>query len=373
MGLQTRLHQQLIELLADRPNASSFNLIEAVRQQQPLLDSAAVTAAVTRVRQWTDGLGPVESLLGDPTVSEVMINGPGPIWTERDGRVGPTDVVLGATDIELLIERILDPLGLRVDRSSPLVDARLADGSRVNVVIPPLAIDGPTVTIRRFPSRAVPLSAFGPAAVVELLTGLAKARVTMLIVGETAAGKTTLLNAVASLFDPDDRIVTIEDTAELRLLAPHVVRLEARPANSEGVGAVGLRDLVRNAMRMRPDRLVIGEVRGPEALDLILALNTGHAGSMATCHAADAISGLRRLESLALLGGGDVPLAAVRSQLIDAIDIVVHVTREGPRRFIGEVAAVAKATSSGELRLESLWSADERCRQVAGGAGGEGS
>jgi pilus assembly protein CpaF len=222
----------------------------------------------------------------------------------------------------------------------------------VNVVVPPLAVDGPVVTIRRFARRAVPLTSFGRREVVELLTQATAARATMLVVGGTGAGKTTLLGSIGGLLDPDERVVTIEDTAELRLPGRHVVRLEAHPANSEGVGEVTLRTLVRNALRMRPDRIVIGEVRGPEALDLVLALSTGHTGSLATCHAGTPLAGLRRLETLAQLGGVDVPAGAIRSQLASAIDLVVHVARIGGERRITEVVEVA---GDDEPRLHQLW------------------
>jgi pilus assembly protein CpaF len=342
------LDRPLLELLVQQRSATTAELIEAVRQLDPLLDTASVAALVIRAQQRSAGLGSIEPFLHDPTVTEVMINGPGPVWLDRAGQLQPTEVALDGHDIGLLIERILDPLGLRVDRASPYVDARLPDGSRVNVVVPPLAIDGPVVTIRRFSTHPVPLASFGQAEVVALVADLVIRRATILVVGGTGAGKTTLLNALGACLDPDERVVTIEDTAELRLPGRHVVRLEARLANSEGVGAVGLRALVRNALRMRPDRLVIGEVRGPEALDLVLALNTGHRGSLATCHASGPSGALRRLEILALLGGVELPATVIRSQLVAAIDVIVTVARVGDRRQITDVTEVIDVEAAGQ-------------------------
>jgi len=294
------------------------------------------------------GLGPLEPLLADGEVTEVMVNGPGRVWVERGGVLEQVPTDLDAEAIEHLIEKVVAPLGLRVDRSSPLVDARLPDGSRVNAVVPPLAVDGPYLTIRRFAARPIPLSAFAPATVVALLAWAVRARLNVLVSGGTGAGKTTLLNALGTCIPRHERVVTVEDAAELRLPGDHVVRLEARPANAEGVGEVRVRDLVRNALRMRPDRILVGEVRGPEALDMLQALNTGHEGSLSTCHANTPDDALRRLETMVLMGDVGLPLSAVQTQLESALDLVVQVARgaDGARRIVA-VAEVIDGAATG--------------------------
>jgi pilus assembly protein CpaF len=312
-----------------------------VREEGPLLDSAASAAAVASVLAEVSGLGPIEPLLADAAISEVMINGPGRVWVERDGVLARTNIALGASEIDHIIEKVVGPLGLRVDRSSPAVDARLPDGSRVHAIVPPLAVDGPYVTIRRFRERAVGLDEFASGDVVALLRSVVAERRNVIVCGGTGSGKTTLLNALAGAIDGNTRIVTVEDAAELHLHQSHVVRLEARPANAEGVGHVPIRDLVRNALRMRPDRIIVGECRGAEALDMLTAMNTGHEGSMSTCHSNSPLDALRRLETMVLLAGEGLPLDAVRDQLHAAVDIVVEVARarDGSRRIrsIGEV------------------------------------
>jgi pilus assembly protein CpaF len=283
----------------------------------------------------------LQGLLDDGHVSEVMINGPGRVWVERDGVLAPTDVVVDARAIDGIVEKLLAASGRRVDRRAPCADARLRDGSRVNVVVPPAAVDGTCVTIRRFGAAAYPLDAFASCDVVDLLTSAVRARMNILVTGAAAAGKTTLLNALARAVAPNERIITIEDAAELRLQADHVVRLEAHPPNSEGAGGVTIRELVRNALRMRPDRLVVGEVRGAEAVDMLQAMTTGHDGSLATCHASGPLEALRRVAAMVALA--DAALATgVDDQLRAAIDLVVHVHRgaAGARR-IAQVAEVA--------------------------------
>jgi pilus assembly protein CpaF len=322
---------------------------ELVDEEAAILAPADRAAIAARVVRDSVGLGPLEILLADPQVEEVMVNGPDRVFVERGGRIEATPI--GFADEEELrnaIERILAPLGRRVDELSPMVDARLADGSRVNVVIPPLAIDGPAVSIRRFGAERP-----GPERLVELgtldrgqrerLEAAVRARRSILVSGGTGSGKTTLLNALSSFVAPDERVVTIEDAAELRLQQPHVVRLESRPAGVEGRGEVTIRDLLRNALRMRPDRIVIGEVRGPEALDLLTALNTGHDGALSTVHANSPRDAIARLETLALMAGVGLPHEAMAEQVRRGIDLVVHLRRlpDGSRR-VTEIAEVER-------------------------------
>jgi pilus assembly protein CpaF len=317
-------------------------------------DRAAVEALIVRD---TVGLGPLEDLLADPTVEEVMVNGPDSVYVERGGRIELAGVVFpGEEELRNAIERILAPLGRRVDELSPMVDARLADGSRVNVVIPPLAIDGPALSIRRFganrpgPNELVELGTLTPAQ-CELLEDAVSGRRSVLVSGGTGSGKTTLLNALSSFIAAGERVVTIEDAAELRLQQPHVVRMESRPASIEGRGEVTVRDLLRNALRMRPDRIVIGEVRGPEALDLLTALNTGHDGALSTVHANSPGDALSRLETLALMAGLGLPHGAIAEQVQRGVDLVVHLERcgDGARR-VTEIAEVVRATGATAVR-----------------------
>jgi pilus assembly protein CpaF len=343
-GLDDRVHRLLLangDPSPAGPAALRQRVRQLVRDEAPLLGGTELARLVDAVTARASGLGPLEPLMADPEVTEVMVNGPGPVWVERGGRLARLDLKLDTPTIGQLIERVVGPLGLRIDRSSPLVDARLPDGSRVNAVVPPLAVDGPCLTIRRFGSRQVPLAGFCPPGVAELLAWAVRTRSNVLVSGGTGAGKTTLLNALGAEIPPGERVVTVEDAAELRLPGEHVVRLEARPANAEGVGEVSLRQLVRNALRMRPDRIIVGEVRGPEALDMLQAMNTGHEGSLSTCHANSAADALRRLETMVLTGSVNLPLAAVRDQVHAALDLVVQVARRpGGERGVVEVAEV---------------------------------
>ena len=316
---------------------------QLVREEAPLIDAPSASAAVASVLADVTGLGPLEPLLADPAVTEVMVNGPGCVWIERDGALVRTSVSVSAAELDHVIEKVVGPLGLRVDRSSPAVDARLPDGSRVHAIVPPLAIDGPYLTIRRFRSVAVSLGEFCAPEVADLLARVVRERRNVIVCGGTGSGKTTLLNALAAEIPLGGRIVTVEDAAELRLVQDHVVRLESRSANAEGVGHVAIRELVRNALRMRPDRIIVGECRGGEALDMLAAMNTGHEGSMSTCHANGPLDALRRLETMVLLAGEGLPLDAVRDQLHAAIDVIVEVRRsDGGRRSIAGVAEVAE-------------------------------
>jgi len=349
--LDARVHQRVLRATPDQA-LDDDALADLVRVEAPLLGAADVTAVVGRVRARIGGLGPLEPLMADPAISDVLVNGPGPVWVERAGGLQRTDVALSRAAIDLLVERVTAPLGLRADRATPVVDARLPDGSRVHVVLPPLAVDGPVVTIRRFGATAVPLAEFCGPAVAGLLADAMAAGRNIVVSGGTGAGKTTLLNALCRLLPRSERVVTVEDAAELRLPGDHVVRLETRPATADGLAAVGVRTLVRAALRMRPDRIVVGEVRGPEALDMVQAMNTGHGGCLSTCHANGAADALRRVETMALLGDGGVPLGAVRGQMAGALDMIVHVVRAGgPRRRVAAVAEVVDEPGSAEREV----------------------
>jgi pilus assembly protein CpaF len=310
--------------------------------------------------------GPLARLLADGRVSEVMVNGPAAVYAEVGGRLQRVDVRFrDAAELRAVIARLVGLCGRRIDDSEPLVDARLPDGSRVNAVLPPLAVDGPVLTIRRFPVRARTLADLGRLrsitdADAALLAAVVRARANILVSGATSSGKTTLLAALAGQADPSERVVTVEDVAELHLPLPHVVRLEVRHASVEGRGGIDVRMLVRNALRMRPDRIVVGEVRGGEALDLLMAMNTGHDGSMATVHANSAGDALRRIETMALLGGVDVPHRAVREGLASAVHVVVHVARSPDgRRSVTDIAGVAEDASgwrvSGRDAVRDRW------------------
>jgi len=295
-------------------------------------------------------LGGLERWLDDPSIDEVLVNGHGDVWIERSGslrRVGTMSrgAVMSAT------EHILRPIGRRIDRSNPTVDARLPDGSRVCVVIEPIAVDGPCLAIRRFAVRSRPLSAFAPPAIAALVQTIIESRSNVLVSGATSSGKTTLLNSLVALVAADERIITLEDVAELQLPHPHVVRLEARPANAEGSGEVTVAQLLRTALRMRPDRLVLGEVRGAEAVQLVQAMNTGHDGSMATVHANSAHDAVARLCSLVLQEVPGWPLEAIHDQVRRSIDVVIHVgrTRDSGRRVI-EVCESDASTTGVRLR-----------------------
>jgi pilus assembly protein CpaF len=330
---------------------------ELVAAEAAPLPDAVRERLAERVLRLATGLGPLEPLLADPAVDEVMVNGGGGVYVERAGRIEPAEVGF-SDEPELMhaIERILAPLGRRVDEASPLCDARLPDGSRVNVVIPPLAVDGPCLTIRRFRRGGFSLDDLVengtlPAPLAAHLAGAVEARATILVSGGTGSGKTTTLNALSGAIPAGERIVTIEDAAELRLRQPHVVRLEARPPSLAGGGEVTIRGLVRNALRMRPDRIVVGEVRGAEALDMLMALNTGHEGSLTTVHANSPEEALRRIETLALMAGVGLPHAAVREQVADAFDLVVHQARRaGGERRVTSVAQVVRVAGGAAVR-----------------------
>jgi pilus assembly protein CpaF len=293
------------------------------------------------------GLGPIEPLLKDDSITEVMINGPKKIFVERKGKLQLTNVQFhDDAHLMTIIERIVSPLGRRIDESSPLVDARLADGSRVNAIVPPLSLIGPCVTIRKFSKNPLSIDnlvGFGSLSeeMAEFLQACVKARLNIMVSGGTGSGKTTTLNVLSSFIPDDERIVTIEDAAELRLQQQHVVTLESRPANLEGRGAITIRDLVRNALRMRPDRIIVGEVRSGEALDMLQAMNTGHDGSLTTGHANSPRDILSRLETMVMMAGMDLPVRAIREQIASALDLIIQQSRiqDGSRKitYITEV------------------------------------
>lgn len=343
MGALERVVGRLVDSAVPLRRA---DLLSAARRiaadEAPLQADAVARAAVDALA----GLGPLEALLADPSVSDVLVNAPGDVWVERSGRLERAAVRFpDETAVVAAVERAIAPLGLRLDRASPAVAARLPDGSRLHAVIPPASVDGPVVAIRRFTPAVPDLPAMVTAGSLrpvgaDLLRAAVVGRRNLLVSGGTGSGKTTLLNVLSAEVPPGERVVTIEDAAELRL-GGHVVRLEARPPNAEGAGEITLRTLVRHALRLRPDRIVVGEVRGPEALDLIQAMSTGHPGSMGTVHANGPAEALWRLETLALSGESRPAPDAVRRQLHGAVDLVVHMARRGEQRVVETVAEVS--------------------------------
>ena len=347
-----RIHELLVEALnlkfaaGGDPEAARNAYKEAVAAV--VARYAPELAADDRQRMCSElldeahGLGPLESLTADDSITDILVNSPHEVFVERGGRLQRTPIVFAdAQHLLRIVQRLTAKVGRRIDESNPMVDARLPDGSRLNVTIPPLAIDGATVSIRRFPRS--PLTMDGlvrngamSEKMAEFLQAAVTGRISMLISGGTGAGKTTLLNALAAAVPHDERIVTVEDSAELRLCHPHVVRMESRLANTEGAGSITLRDLVRNALRMRPDRLLVGEVRGAEAIDMLQAMNTGHEGSFTTIHANDAREALTRLELMIAMGGFELPLPVIRNYVSSGIRLIVHLARwkGGARRIV---------------------------------------
>jgi pilus assembly protein CpaF len=307
------------------------------------------------------GLGPLESLMQDPKISDILVNNSQSVYIERDGRLEQT-AVLFADDQHLLriIQRIVSRVGRRIDEVSPLVDARLADGSRIHAVIPPLALDGPVLSIRRFGTRPLQVedliaSQSVSRDIAEFLAVAIDARISLLVSGGTGAGKTTLLNALTIFIPPDERLITIEDSAELKLLHKHVIRLETRPLNTEGTGEVNQRILVRNSLRMRPDRIIVGEVRGPEALDMLQAMNTGHEGSLTTIHANDTRDALSRLEMMVAMTGYEIPVPVVREYIAAGISLIVQLARlKGGVRRVTRVSEIV-GVSEGVFQVEDIF------------------
>jgi pilus assembly protein CpaF len=350
--LRLRIHRKLIDTL-DLSKLSNLEMervkVEIRRILEDLVMSEAIPLSradrdriVTEVQHEVFGLGPLEILMKDPEVSDILVNTPHYVYVERYGKLEKTDVRF-RDDAHLMqiIERIVTRVGRRVDESSPMVDARLADGSRVNAIIPPLALDGPILSIRRFGAERLTINdliQFNslPPQMAEVAAACVKSRLNILVSGGTGAGKTTLLNCLSNYIPENERIVTIEDSAELKLQQEHVVRLETRPPNIEGQGSVTQRELVRNALRMRPDRIVVGEVRGGEALDMMQAMNTGHDGSISTIHANSARDALSRLETMMLMAGISLPERALREQVASALDVIVQLSRlsDGSRKLV---------------------------------------
>jgi len=313
--------------------------------ENPLLNRMERERLIDEVLDETFGFGPLEVLLKDPTISDILVNGPYKVYVERRGKLEKTDVKFRDNEHLLqIIDRIVSKVGRRVDETSPMVDARLPDGSRVNAIIPPLALDGCSMSIRRFGSNPLKLEdllnykAFTPEMAM-LMEAAIKARLNIVISGGTGCGKTTLLNTLSSFIPSDERIITIEDAAELQLQQDHIVRLETRPPNIEGKGQVNTRDLVRNALRMRPERIIIGECRGAEALDMLQAMNTGHAGSMTTLHANSPRDAQARLETMVMMAGIELPIKAMRQQISSSVDLIIQANRlqGGPRKVTGIV------------------------------------
>jgi pilus assembly protein CpaF len=342
-------------------------VMAVLREHRVVLPARELTRLVSEVSDEVVGLGPIEFLLKDPEISEVMVNGADDVYVERKGRLERVDRGLfeGEEAVYHLIERIVGPLGLRVDESCPYVDARLPDGSRFHAVVPPLSLCGPVVTLRKFgivalgPDELVRLGSIEPE-IMDFLGAAVRGRANVLVSGGAASGKTTLLGALSSFIPVGERIVTIEDAAELRLAQPHVVRLEARPPNVEGLGAVTVRDLVRNALRMRPDRIIVGEVRGGEALDMLQAMNTGHEGSMSTAHANSPQELVSRLETMALMSDVDLPATHVREQIAATVDLVVHMARlPDGRRVVARVSSV-EGLVGGRPALRDIFVQDRR-------------
>jgi pilus assembly protein CpaF len=373
VGWRRLVHRQLLQTIDLRRRDLRLVDPEALRVEirpiveQLLHDTIALPQDVDRERLIVDvideaiGLGPLERLLADPSIGEIMVNAPDEIWIERDGRLQRHEAAFSDEDaVRGIIDRIVAPLGRRIDESSPMVDARLPDGSRVNAIIPPLAIRGPALTIRRFNRsllRPDDLLAAG-AASADMLAFLAvcvERRRNVVISGGTSSGKTTLLNVLSNLIPDGERIVTIEDAAELTLRHAHLVQLEGRPPNLEQRGAVTIRDLVRNALRMRPDRIVVGECRGGEALDMLQAMNTGHDGSLTTVHANSPRDVVSRLEVMTLMAGMELPVQAIREQIASAVDVVVHQARfaDGSRRIVSimEVTGI----EAGRVQMQPLF------------------
>jgi pilus assembly protein CpaF len=359
--VRDRVQARLIEVLGPRLNDTTVSeseletlvherITELLREEETPLSGQEKAQISRDIGDSVLGLGPLEEFMADKEVTEIMVNGQDTIYVERGGRIYLTGARFVTDDqLRRTIDKIVTRVGRRIDESSPYVDARLPDGSRVNAIIPPLSIDGPTLTIRRFaadPYGTADLVSFGTFSdpMAQFLEACVRGRMNLLVSGGTGAGKTTTLNVLSSFIPHDERIITIEDAAELKLQQPHIVRLESRPPNIEGKGQVAIRDLVRNALRMRPDRIIVGEVRGSEAIDMLQAMNTGHDGSISTVHANSPRDVLSRLETMTMMAGMELTVRAIREQIASAIDVIVHQERmkDGTRRIthVSEVAGM---------------------------------
>jgi len=386
-GLKTRIHKKLVEALdlAALGKRKDDEVKEEVKevivnlceQENALLNFSEKQRLVTEILNETFGLGPLEVLLSDPHISDILINGPKQVYIERKGALQLSSVSF-KDNAHLLhvIDKIVSSIGRRCDEVSPMVDARLKDGSRVNAIIPPLAIDGPSMSIRRFGTDPITWDdyvAFNSVAseMVDFLRACVLSHMNILIVGGTGSGKTTLLNNLSSFIPDTERIVTIEDAAELQMRQPHVVRLETRPPNIEGKGRISIRDLLINALRMRPDRIVVGECRGPETLDMLQAMNTGHDGSLTTIHANSVRDAVQRVETMVMMAGFDLPIKAIRQQFASAIHIIINASRliGGPRKIMS--VAEVQGMEGDAVTLQEIFTFEQMGINPSGKAYGQ--
>lgn len=368
---KAELHQKMVEMLdpSQLQRWSPDRLRRELRAlaQRLIQSSNELLSEVDRERLVQEllaealGMGPLEPLMQDPTVSDILVNGPNTVYAERNGRLELTPIVFAdANHLKHLIQRIVSQVGRRTDESSPMVDARLPDGSRVNAILPPLALDGPFLSIRRFGVRLTTEDLLGLGTLTPemlfLLRAAVEARISLLISGGTGSGKTTFLNALSRYAPDEERLITIEDAAELKLQQKHVLRMETRPTNIDGQGAVSMRDLVRNALRMRPDRIIVGECRGAEALDMLQAMNTGHEGSLTTVHANDANDALTRIETMVLLNSIELPLSVLRHYIASALTVVVQLSRlKGGARKVTRIVELAGLDADGRYQMNEIY------------------
>jgi pilus assembly protein CpaF len=352
LAADDELVREVCRVVAARPGDTATLVADEIERRAPLHTPEARRGLTRQAVAHLSGLGELDALLCDPSVDEVMVNGGGDIWVDRRGDLEAVGSLRHAT-VEHLIERVIAPLGRRLDRTSPIVDARLPDGSRVCAALAPVAVDGAALAIRRFRHEPLPVDAFAAGGTLDLLAEIVDARCNVVVSGATSTGKTSLVGALLGTLAPSERLVVVEDTTELPLRRTNVVRLEARPASVDGPPAIDLAQLVRTALRLRPDRIVVGEVRGDEVLALVQAMNTGHDGSISTCHANGPLDALLRLESLVMQAAPTWPLEAIRHHLARSIDVIVHVDRRGADRMVSAISELAPAHDRGD-RLRRL-------------------